>query len=235
MGRGPTRCYDRRCRYAPHIACSRGCRCPSHLVAHLRCHLRRLQAVSRGMFPLLHRIQRTLIIRHIRISCRVSFFNMKPTYPPPTTLAAQRGDSRWGRGTYVRAGGPTSRWQTWASNVPPSHLDLTKVPWQGATLPLHPALTIEAACHWQCARVSTSMWVRASASAGGWGGGSPGRSWCIVARMWKLPLATVTLVRMLPVEPALLRPPRGPLPVAARLALLSGQPRPRRVAGSAAG
>ena len=30
---------------------------------------------------------------------------------------------------------------TWASNVPPSHLDLTKVPWQGATLPLHPALT----------------------------------------------------------------------------------------------
>ena len=66
---------------------------------------------------------------------------MKPTYPPPTTLAAQRGDSRWGRGTYVRAGGPTSRWQTWASNAPPSHLDLTKVPWQGATLPLHPALT----------------------------------------------------------------------------------------------
>ena len=47
MGRGPTRCYDRRCRYAPHIACSRGCRCPSHLVAHLRCHLHRLQAVTR--------------------------------------------------------------------------------------------------------------------------------------------------------------------------------------------
>jgi hypothetical protein len=40
-------------------------------------------------------------------------------------------------------------------------------------------------------------------------------SWCIVARMRKLPLATVTLVCS--VEPPLLRPPRGP----ARLALLN--------------
>ena len=29
----------------------------------------------------------------------------------PPHVSGQRGDSRWGRGTYVRAGGPTSRWQ----------------------------------------------------------------------------------------------------------------------------
>jgi hypothetical protein len=82
-----------------------------------------------------------VLVIYIYIHYIFYFLNNIIMYPPSTTLAAQRGDSRWGRGTYVRAGGPTSRWQTWASNVPPSHLDLTKVPWQGATLPLHPALT----------------------------------------------------------------------------------------------
>ena len=46
------------------------------------------------MFPLLHRIQRTLIIRHIRISCRVSFFNFfyETNVPPPNHV----GRPTWG-------------------------------------------------------------------------------------------------------------------------------------------
>ena len=35
----------------------------------------------------------------------------------PPHVGGQRGNSRWGRGTYVRAGGPTCRWQRPTCNV----------------------------------------------------------------------------------------------------------------------
>ena len=94
MGRGPTRCYDRRCRYAPHIACSRGCRCPSHLVAHLRCHLHRLQAVTRyasssssNSTDAHHPTYKNLMKGFLFLISLI-----KPTYPPPNHV----GRPTWG-------------------------------------------------------------------------------------------------------------------------------------------
>ena len=41
----------------------------------------------------------------------------RATSPLPPHVGGQRGDSRRGRGTYVRAGGPTCRWQRPTCNV----------------------------------------------------------------------------------------------------------------------